>query len=166
VLLEADLDEGGLHARKDVVDDALVDVAGDRAALGSLEIDLGDSVVLEDCDTLLADIDGNEEFAFRGRQRRAAGRRAPALLLGALGALPGLALGSGVLLRRRGLRLGGSRRLGLLLTATPATASASALRLRLLARRGRGRRLCCYGVGLGRAVSGRVFLALLAPEEL
>ena len=42
VLLEADLDERGLHARQDVVDDAEVDVAGDRAALGPLEVDLGD----------------------------------------------------------------------------------------------------------------------------
>ena len=42
VLLEADLDERGLHARQDVVDDAEVDVAGDRAVLGPLEVDLGD----------------------------------------------------------------------------------------------------------------------------
>src|SRR6185295_14533224 len=41
VLLEADRDERGLHSRKDVIDGALVDVAGDRAALGALEVDLG-----------------------------------------------------------------------------------------------------------------------------
>src|SRR5262249_17908759 len=54
----------------------------------------------------------------------------------------------------------------LLLAATAAAASASALRLLLLARRGRRGRLCDYGLGLGRALRGRVFLALLAPEEL
>ena len=42
VLLEADLDERGLHAGQDVVDRAEIDVAGDRAALGPLEVDLGD----------------------------------------------------------------------------------------------------------------------------
>ena len=43
VLLEADVDERGLHAGQHVVDDALVDVAGDRAAVGALEVDLGDA---------------------------------------------------------------------------------------------------------------------------
>ena len=42
VLLQPHLDEGGLHPGQDVVDDALVDVAGDRVAVGALEIDLGD----------------------------------------------------------------------------------------------------------------------------
>src|SRR5262249_31472793 len=37
VLLEADVDERGLHAGEDVVDLPLVDVAGDRAALRALE---------------------------------------------------------------------------------------------------------------------------------
>ena len=57
VLLEADLDERGLHARQHVVDDAEVDVAGDRAALRPLEVDLGDLVVLEHGDALLARVD-------------------------------------------------------------------------------------------------------------
>ena len=74
VLLEADLDERGLHAGQHVVDDALVDVPGDRVLLGPLEVDLGDAVVLEDGDALLADVDRDEELALRGRQRRAAGR--------------------------------------------------------------------------------------------
>ncbi len=60
VLLQADLDERGLHSRQDVVDRAEVDVAGDRAALRTLEIDLGDAVVLEDGDPLLADVHGDE----------------------------------------------------------------------------------------------------------
>ena len=71
VLLEADLDERGLHPRQDVVDDAEVDVAGDRAALGPLEVDLGDLVVLEHGDALLARVDGDEQLALRLRQRRA-----------------------------------------------------------------------------------------------
>src|SRR5207249_11217656 len=48
VLLEADLDERGLHSRQDVVHRAEVDVPGDRAALGPLEVDLRDTVVFED----------------------------------------------------------------------------------------------------------------------
>ena len=74
VLLQADLDERCLHSGQHVVDDALVDVPGDRAALGPLEIDLGDAVVLEDGDALLADVDRDEQLALRGRQRRPARR--------------------------------------------------------------------------------------------
>ena len=44
VLLEADVDEGGLEACEDVVDDALVDVADDRAAASALEVDLRDAI--------------------------------------------------------------------------------------------------------------------------
>ena len=72
VLLEADLDERGLHAGQDVVDAAEVDVAGDRAALRPLEVDLGDLAVLEDGDALLADVDGDEQLALRCGKRRAA----------------------------------------------------------------------------------------------
>ena len=78
VLLEADLDERGLHPRQDVVDRAEVDVPGDRAALGPLEVDLGDAVVLEDGDALLADVDAHEELALRGRELRALLRDAAA----------------------------------------------------------------------------------------
>ena len=80
VLLEADLDERGLHPGQDVVDRAEVDVAGDRAALRPLEVDLGDAVVLDDRDALLADVDGDQELALRLRQRRALLRHAAALL--------------------------------------------------------------------------------------
>ena len=81
VLLEADLDERGLHAREDVVDRAEVDVAGDRAALRPLEVDLGDAVVLEDRDALLADVDGDQQLALGLRQRRALLRHAAAVAL-------------------------------------------------------------------------------------
>ena len=80
VLLEADLDERGLHPRQDVVDRAEVDVPGDRTALGALEIDLGDLVVLDDRDALLAGVDRDEELALRLRQRRALRRRPAARL--------------------------------------------------------------------------------------
>src|SRR5439155_20065052 len=75
VLLEADLDERGLHPGQDVVDDAFVDVPGDRAALGALEVGLGDAFVLDDGDALLADVDGDDELALGGRERRAPRRR-------------------------------------------------------------------------------------------
>ena len=101
VLLEADLDERGLHPGQDVVDDAEVDVPGDRASLRALEIDLGDTVVLEDRDSLLADVDGDDELALRGRQRRALRRCAPAVAAARL--LP-IRLGVGL------ARLPGSRR--------------------------------------------------------
>src|SRR5439155_65979 len=80
VLLEADLDERGLHSRQDVVDLAEVDVAGDRPALGPLEVDLGDLVVLEDGDALLAHIDGHEQLALRVGERGALLRLAAAAL--------------------------------------------------------------------------------------
>src|SRR5437868_1494373 len=99
VLLEADLDERGLHAGQHVVDGAEVDVARDRALVRPLEIDLGDAVVLEDRDALLADVDGDEELALGGRERRAL-RRLPAAGRGA---------GAGRRARRRlalGLALG------------------------------------------------------------
>ena len=77
VLLEADLDERGLHAGQHVVDRALVDVAGDRALLGPLEVDLGDALVLEHGDALLADVDRDQELALGGRESggRLAGAR-------------------------------------------------------------------------------------------
>ena len=93
VLLEADLDERGLHSREDVVDDAEVDVPGDRAALRSFEVDLCDAVVLEDRDALLADVDRDHELALRGRKRRALGRRTSAPLRRAAAGARGLAVG-------------------------------------------------------------------------
>jgi hypothetical protein len=44
VLLQADVDEGGLQAGEDVVDAALVDVAHDRPVAPALEVQLGDLV--------------------------------------------------------------------------------------------------------------------------
>ena len=85
VLLEADLDERRLHPGQHVVDDAEVDVAGDRAAFRALEVDLGDPAVLEDGDALLADVDGDEQLALRGRERRALAA-APAAALCSRGA--------------------------------------------------------------------------------
>src|SRR5207244_586329 len=72
VLLEADLDERRLHPREHVVDRALVDVPGDRAALRALEVDLGDPVVLDHGDAALADVDRDDELALRLRPRRPA----------------------------------------------------------------------------------------------
>jgi hypothetical protein len=53
VLLESDVDEGGLEAGQDVVDLALVDVADDRPAAATLEVDLGDAVPRRDLRLLL-----------------------------------------------------------------------------------------------------------------
>src|SRR5262249_22049525 len=104
VLLEPDLDERGLHAGQDVVDDALVDVPGDRAALRALEVDLGDAAVLEDGDALLGDVDRDEQLALRRRQRGAAGRlAAPRRRTGP--ALGGLGVARGSLRSRRRVRL-------------------------------------------------------------
>jgi hypothetical protein len=44
VLVQADVDEGGLEAGQHVVDPALVDVADDRAVAATLEVELGDLV--------------------------------------------------------------------------------------------------------------------------
>src|SRR5262249_36995276 len=124
VLLETDLDEGGLHPRQDVVDDAEVDVAGNRALLGPLEVDLGDDVVLEDGDALLAGIDRDEQLPARLRQRCAAGSGACSGL--GAGALARLALRLVCSLRLRGLLLGDGRRGGSRLLAAASTAAAAA----------------------------------------
>ena len=152
VLLEADLDERGLHPRQDVVDLAEVDVAGDRAALGPLEVDLGDLVVLEHGDTLLADVDGDDQLALRLRQRCTARRFAAAApLLAAPSLLPlrddlllarlALGLPRGRSLPRRRvvlLRSVGAcaRRAGGLLPTASTAATAAALRLRGIGCRG------------------------------
>src|SRR5262249_22558970 len=72
VLLEADLDERGLHSWEHVVDDALVDVPGDRPAFRPLEVDLGDAAALGAGAPLLRHVDGDEQLALGGRERRAA----------------------------------------------------------------------------------------------
>jgi hypothetical protein len=74
VLLQTDLDERRLHARENVVDRAEVDVAGDRAALGALEVHLCYALVLEDGDPLLSDADRDKEVALRRGKRHPAGR--------------------------------------------------------------------------------------------
>ena len=150
VLLEADLDERRLHSGQDVVDGAEVDVAGDRAALGPLEVDLGDAVVLEDGDALLADVDRDQQLALRLRQRRALLRDAAAVALLVRAPLLALApLGRGLALAplRRGLLLGLLGRLGRLrggdgaglLAPAPAAAAATSLS-RIGCRVGRSRR--------------------------
>ena len=87
VAVEADVDERGLHAGEDVVDDALVDVARDRAVRRAAEVDLGDLPVLEDGNRLLEHLDGDQDLLLdvrdddaRGRGRLAR-RRALALAL-------------------------------------------------------------------------------------
>ena len=175
VLLEPDLDEGRLHARQDVVDDAEVDVPGDRAALGTLEVDLSDTIVLEYRDALLGNADRDEQLALGGRERRSPGRLASA------GGTPrpgSRLLGARRLVRRRRLVrliaaaffacLGCSR---LALAPTPAAASAPPAALG-----GRGfsldRRLVCYWrkfrcfglVGSG-CLLGRLLLGRLLASE-
>ena len=154
VLLEADLDERGLHSRQDVVDGAEVDVPGDRALLGPLEVDLGDAVVLEDGDALLADVDRDQELALGLRQRGAALRRAAARLAGAaflaLAPLGGRALRlAAIALGRRLLRLllrlllllgSGGGGAGPLPAATAAVATASLRSVGSVAARLRPRR--------------------------
>ena len=93
VLLEPDLDERGLHARQDVVDGAEVDVAGDRALLGPLEVDLGDALVLDHGDALLAGVDRDQELALRLRKRRAARGVRRGGRVRAAACAPGLRLG-------------------------------------------------------------------------
>src|SRR5581483_6979410 len=149
-------------AREDVVDDALVDVAGDRAALGALEVDLRDLVVLEDGDALLARVDGDEQLALRLRERRPAWRPAArlGLLAGGLAARRALRLDGRLLaLRLLARRLGlggvggglGARGGGLARLAAPpaAAAAAAAPRLRRRLAVGVGR-----GLGLGRCLGG------------
>ena len=145
---------------QDVVDRAEVDVAGDRAALRPLEVDLGDAVVLEDRDALLADVDGDQQLALGLRQRRPLLRHAAAvallvgaallplaalrlLALAALAALAALsgwarAFASGGLVGLRlgvGLALGACDGAGLLAPASAAVAAAALSGADLLPRR-------------------------------
>ena len=52
-LLEADVDEGGLHAGQHPLDPRLVYVADDAAVAQALDVDLGELVPLDDGDTRL-----------------------------------------------------------------------------------------------------------------
>ena len=106
VLLEADLDERRLHPGEHVVDRAEVDVPRDRPPLGALEVDLGDLVVLEQGDALLADVDRDQQLALRrgsGARRGRAGGPCAALPPPRLSPLAVL------LLRRLGRRPSASR---------------------------------------------------------
>ena len=127
---------------QDVVDRPEIDVAGDRAALRPLEVDLGDAVVLEDRDALLADVDGDQQLALGLRQRRALLRHAAALAL-----LVGAAL-----LPLAALRL-------LALAALAALAALSAAGARAFAPRG----LLGLRLGLGLALGACDGAGLLAP---
>ncbi len=140
VALEPDVDERRLHAREDVVDHALVDVAGDRLALRPAEVDLCRLAVLQDGDRLLAHVDRDEdllgdvgELDLRRRRARSPGR----LLALALALLRGRLALRLLLLDAR--LLGGDRRgpFGLLLrSAAPAAAPAAPARRRSLSRLG------------------------------
>ncbi len=68
----------------------------DRAVVGPLEIDLGDLAVLEDGDALLADVDGDEQLALRGRERGATLRLAAAALRTGRGGVPAAGRAGGV----------------------------------------------------------------------
>ena len=104
---------------QDVVDDALVDVAGDRAAARALDVDLATLAVLDDGDARLADLDRDEDLLLDAGERgaRAAGRpaRRAGGRRGACGFGSAFAAAAPVLLlgaRPRGLRGDGLRRRG------------------------------------------------------
>ncbi len=144
VLLEADVDERGLHPGQHVVDGAQVDVPGDRAPVRALEVDLGDLVVLEDGDAALGDAGRDEQLALRGRERRPLG------LLAAPAARPGGAvlllapLARGLLARWLLLGLPGASPVGDSALSASAVAVAG-LRLRLRPPRVPRRRVRCAG---------------------
>ncbi len=75
VALEADVNEGGLHAGEDFVDPALVDVADNAALILALDEDLDDLVVLEDGDPRLVVARGDDHLLVHGRN--SAGLRPP-----------------------------------------------------------------------------------------
>ena len=62
VALEADVDEGGLHAGQDLRHPSLVDVADDAALALALDEDLGDQVVLEDGHLRLVAVRGDDHL--------------------------------------------------------------------------------------------------------
>ena len=66
VLLEADLDERGLHAGQDVLDPPLPDVAHHRALAAALDVDLGDVPVLQDRDARLGAVDRHQDLLRQG----------------------------------------------------------------------------------------------------
>ena len=81
VALEADVDEGGLHAGQHLRDPALVDVADDAALMLALDEDLDDLIVLEDRDARVVVARGDDHLLVHGthstvgRPRHTSGRR-------------------------------------------------------------------------------------------
>ena len=129
VASDADVDERRLHAGKHVVDDALVDVAGDRPAARALEVDLGGNPVLDHGDGLFHDLDRDvdlllhvSERGTRAGRRRASRLAPPALRLLLLGLPSSRGLG--------GLLGDGYRRGGIAWTLASAAASVAATALR------------------------------------
>ena len=80
VPLEADVDEGRLHAGQDLRDAALVDVADDPALPLPLDEDLADEIVLEDRDACLVVVGADDHLLVHrghsGRRRGAADQAA------------------------------------------------------------------------------------------
>jgi hypothetical protein len=67
VLLQADLDEGGLHPGEDVLDAALPDVADHGPLAAALDVDLGRDPVLHDRDAGLGAVDRHQDLLAQGR---------------------------------------------------------------------------------------------------
>ena len=178
VAAEADVDERGLHAREDIVDDSLVDVARNRPVRGPTEVDLGDLPVLHDRDGLLEDLHRDEDLLLdvrerdSGRRRRLARRCAlaltPRLVSSALlrdgRGLPRLRRPLGPRGGRRRLGLRGGR-LGLLLAPATAAAPAAASGRLALGLSGvlPGRLLSFLRLGSG-CLGRRLLLALLPSK--
>ena len=62
VLVEADLDEGGLHPREDVLDPPLPHVTHHRALAAALDVALGGAAVLQDGHPRLGAVDGDQDL--------------------------------------------------------------------------------------------------------
>jgi len=66
VLVEADVDKGGLHALDHLGDLAVIDVADHAFIFGFFEIELSQPPVFKDCDARFADGDVDDNFFFHG----------------------------------------------------------------------------------------------------
>ncbi len=63
--VEAEVDEGRVHAREHPGHLAEVDVADDAAVASTLDVELGDDAVLDDGDAGLADVDVDDDLVSR-----------------------------------------------------------------------------------------------------